>query len=46
MRLDEAANRAGRPLISSGDGPTILVMPTNEESIIAQQTLSALQTAT
>ena len=43
--LDEAANRAGGPLISCGEGPTILVMPTNEESVIAQQTLSALTKA-
>lgn len=45
VKLDEAANRAGGPLISCGEGPTILVMPTDEESVIAQQTLSALSAA-
>lgn len=46
VRLDEAANRAGGPIISCGEGPKVLVVPTNEESVIAQQTLGALQTST
>jgi acetate kinase len=40
--LDEAANRAGGPRISSGSGPTAWVIPTNEELVIARQTRSVL----
>jgi acetate kinase len=40
--LDEAANRAGGPRISSGSGPTAWVIPTNEELVIARQTGSVL----
>jgi acetate kinase len=43
--LDEAANRAGGPRISSGSGPTAWVIPTNEELVIARQTRSALVAA-
>jgi acetate kinase len=40
--LDEAANRTGGPRISSGSGPTVWVIPTNEELVIARQTRSVL----
>ncbi|KAB0269128.1 acetate/propionate family kinase [Microvirga brassicacearum] len=40
--LDEAANRTGGPRISSGQGPTAWVIPTNEELVIARQTRSLL----
>ncbi len=43
--LDEAANRAGGPLISSGSGPKAWVIPTNEELVIARQTRSVLDAA-
>jgi acetate kinase len=42
LSLDEAANRAGGPRISSGSGPTAWVIPTNEELVIARQTRSVL----
>jgi acetate kinase len=42
LALDEAANRAGGPRISSGSGPGAWVIPTNEESVIARQTWSVL----
>jgi acetate kinase len=42
LALDEAANRAGGPRISSGSGPTAWVIPTNEELVIARQTRSVL----
>jgi acetate kinase len=35
--LDEAANATGGPRISSASGPTALVVPTNEELVIARQ---------
>jgi acetate kinase len=40
--LDEAANRAGGPRISTGSGPTAWVIPTNEELVIARQTRGVL----
>jgi acetate kinase len=42
LALDEAANRAGGPRISSGSGPMAWVVPTNEELVIARQTRSVL----
>ncbi|MBB4015799.1 acetate kinase [Chelatococcus caeni] len=45
MTLDDAANKAGGPLISSGAGPGAWVIPTNEELVIARQTSSVLRTA-
>jgi acetate kinase len=42
LALDEAANRAGGPRISSGPGPGVWVIPTNEEKVIARQTWSVL----
>jgi acetate kinase len=45
LTLDEAANRAGGPRISSGSGPAAWVIPTNEELVIARQTRSVLGTA-
>jgi acetate kinase len=42
LELDEAANRAGGPRISSGRGPGAWVIPTNEELTIARQMRSAL----
>lgn len=42
LSLDEAANRTGGPLISTGSGPTAWVIPTNEELVIARQTSSVL----
>ncbi len=42
MTLDENANRAGGPLISSGAGPMAWVIPTNEELIIARQMQSVM----
>lgn len=47
LRLDEAANKAGGPKISSGSGPAAWIIPTNEELVIARQTrgvLGAMQT--
>jgi acetate kinase len=43
--LDEAANRAGGPLISSGSRPKAWVIPTNEELVIARQARSVLDAA-
>lgn len=43
--LDEAANRAGGPCITSGSGPKAWVIPTNEELVIARQTGSVLSAA-
>ena len=40
--LDEAANRADGPRISSGPGPAAWVIPTNEELVIARQTRSVI----
>ena len=37
LKLDEAANRAGGPRISTGPGPGAWVVPTNEELVIARQ---------
>lgn len=34
--LDAEANAAGRPLISSGSGPQVFVIPTDEERMIAR----------
>ena len=45
LSLDEAANHTGGPRISSGDGPTAWVIPTNEELVIAWQTRSVLGAA-
>jgi acetate kinase len=45
LALDEAANRAGGPLISSGPGPTAWVVPTNEELVIARQMQNVLGAA-
>jgi acetate kinase len=42
LALDETANRAGGPRISTGSGPAAWVIPTNEELVIARQTLSVL----
>ena len=44
LALDEAANRTSGPRISSGPGPGVWVIPTNEEKVIARQTWSVLQT--
>jgi len=43
--LDEEANRKGGPRISTGSGPTVWVIPTNEELVIARQTQSVLGAA-
>jgi acetate kinase len=45
LTLDEAANRTNGPRISSGSGPTVWVIPTNEELVIARQTRSVLGSA-
>lgn len=45
LHLDEVANRAGGPRISSGDGPNAWVIPTDEELVIARQTCDLLGTA-
>jgi acetate kinase len=45
LTLDEAANSAGGPRISTGSGPTAWVIPTNEELVIARQTRSVLGAA-
>lgn len=42
LTLDEVANRATGPRISLGAEPTAWVIPTNEELVIARQTLSVL----
>jgi len=44
VQLDEAANAAGGPIISTPDSPiTVMVIPTNEEGEIARQTANLLQ---
>jgi acetate kinase len=43
LALDHAANRAGGPRITAGSGPAAWVIPTNEELVIARQTLSTLR---
>jgi acetate kinase len=43
LALDEVANRTGGPCISSGSGPSVWVVPTNEELVIARQTRSVLE---
>jgi acetate kinase len=45
LTLDEAANQAGGPMISTGSGPTAWVIPTNEELVIARQTRGVLGAA-
>jgi acetate kinase len=45
LRLDEAANRLGGPRISSGDGASAWVIPTNEEIVIVRQMQSVLSAA-
>jgi acetate kinase len=45
LTLDDAANVAGGPQISSGPGPTAWIIPTNEELVIARQMRSLLGTA-
>jgi acetate kinase len=44
VQLDEAANAAGGPVISTPDSPiTVMVIPTNEEGEIARQTANLLR---
>ncbi|HEX2144577.1 MAG TPA: acetate kinase [Glycomyces sp.] len=44
VQLDEAANEAGGPIISTPDSPiTVMVIPTNEEGEIASQTAALLR---
>ncbi|MCC3761870.1 acetate kinase [Glycomyces sp. TRM65418] len=44
VQLDEAANAAGGPIISTPDSPiTVMVVPTNEEGEIAGQTAALLR---
>lgn len=44
VRLDEAANRSGKTRISAvGSRPSVWVIPTNEERIIAEHTLALWQ---
>ncbi|WP_030159329.1 acetate/propionate family kinase [Glycomyces sp. NRRL B-16210] len=44
VRLDEAANAAGGPIISTPGSPiTVMVIPTNEEGEIASQTTALLR---
>jgi acetate kinase len=43
--LDETANRNGGPRISTGSGPAVWIIPTNEELVIARQTRSVLGAA-
>ena len=45
LTLDERANSTGGPRISTGSGPEVWVIPTNEELVIARQTRSALVAA-
>jgi acetate kinase len=45
LTLDERANSTGGPRISTGAGPDVWVIPTNEELVIARQTRSALVAA-
>lgn len=42
LTLNDEANRSGGPRISSESGPTVWVIPTNEELVIARQTRSVL----
>ncbi|MEB4589632.1 acetate/propionate family kinase [Candidatus Thiothrix sp. Deng01] len=47
VSLDEAANQTGRPRIShEGAGPSVWVIPTDEEKMIARHTLRVLATQT
>ena len=44
VRLDEAANAAGRPIISKADSPVrVYVVQTDEELMIARQTLALIR---
>ena len=45
LTLDERANSTGGPRISTGSGPEVWVIPTNEELVIARQTRSVLSAA-
>jgi len=45
LALDETANRNGGPRISTGSGPAVWIIPTNEELVIARQTRSVLGAA-
>jgi acetate kinase len=45
LTLDERANSTGGPRISTGSGPEVWVIPTNEELVIARQTRSVLVAA-
>lgn len=46
IELDDAANRAGRTVISLPDSPvTVLVLPTNEERMLAEHALEVLAQA-
>jgi acetate kinase len=45
LTLDESANSTGGPRISTGSGPEVWVIPTNEELVIARQTRSVLGAA-
>jgi len=45
LTLDERANSTGGPRISTGAGPDVWVIPTNEELVIARQTRSVLSAA-
>jgi acetate kinase len=42
LALDQAANRAGGPKISTEEGPAAWVIPTNEELVIARQARSVI----
>jgi acetate kinase len=42
LRLDGDANRAGKTLITTADGPVGLVIPTNEEIMIARETAALI----
>jgi acetate kinase len=42
LTLDEAANRTAQPRISSGTGPTAWIIQTNEELVLARQTLHVI----
>jgi acetate kinase len=45
VALDEAANAAGGPRVSSGSGPAVYVVPTNEELMVAREMRSVLGAA-
>ncbi|MBS7703573.1 acetate/propionate family kinase [Chelatococcus asaccharovorans] len=45
LTLDEAANTAGGPRISSSASPSAWVIPTNEELVIARQTRDVINAA-